>query len=255
MRNLDASPLVHGAHSGNPGQTALQSPFLLHARRVVAGFEPPENWRGDRVTILLLSIVLHSLGGWLWKQATVPVSAPRILNSIEVALVAPRPVAQPVPPVPQPQPVTPPQEAPNPKPKPKPKPVAKAPKRAEPKPEPEESAPAPPAAPSTPMPTATAPPGAPFVEASYQADYLNNPRPRYPDLALQRHWEGLVMLRVRVLTDGRSGEVAVERGSGHGVLDEAAVEAARRWRFVPARRGEETVASWVVIPIEFKLRK
>lgn len=253
MRNLDASPLAHGGHSGNPGLTALQSAFLRHAPGVAAGFDRPETWRLERVVILLLTIALHGLGWWVWKEATIPVTAPRLLNSIEVALVSPQPVVQPAPPVPQPQPVTPPREIPKPQPKPKPTPVAKAQKRAEAKPEPEESAPAPPAAPATPVPSA-APPSAPFVEANYQADYLNNPRPKYPEVALQRHWEGLVTLRVRVLTDGSSGEVAIERSSGHEVLDEAAMEAAKRWKFVPAKRGEEAVATWVLIPIEFKLK-
>lgn len=230
----------------------LQGVFARDARRVVARFDRPEAWRLDRVTILLLTIALHGLGWWVWKEATIPVTAPRLLNSIEVALVSPRPVVQPAPPVQQPQPVTPPQETP--KPKPKPKPVAKVQKRAEAKPEPEESAPAPPAAPSTPTPSATAPSSAPFVEANYRADYLNNPRPKYPEIALQRRWEGLVTLRVRVLTDGSCGEVSIEGSSGHEVLDEAAMEAARHWKFVPAKRGEEAVATWVLVPIEFKLR-
>ncbi|WP_156302684.1 energy transducer TonB, partial [Methylogaea oryzae] len=97
-------------------------------------------------------------------------------------------------------------------------------------------------------------PVAPFVEASYRASYLNNPAPKYPMLAKERHWEGLVVLKVQVLADGSSGGVSVEQSSGHDVLDEAAAEAARHWRFVPAKRGEDNVTSVVLVPIEFKLR-
>ena len=45
----------------------------------------------------------------------------------------------------------------------------------------------------------------------------------------------------------------VERSSGYPRLDEAAVAVVRdRWRFVPARRGEEALAAWVRVPISFE---
>jgi protein TonB len=45
----------------------------------------------------------------------------------------------------------------------------------------------------------------------------------------------------------------LERSAGHQDLDEAAVEAVRRWRFEPARRGNRPMAVWVLIPVTFKL--
>ncbi|MGH8475705.1 MAG: energy transducer TonB, partial [Methylococcales bacterium] len=42
--------------------------------------------------------------------------------------------------------------------------------------------------------------------------------------------------------------------SGHEVLDEAALNAVRRWRFVPAKRAGVAQASWATVPIEFELR-
>jgi protein TonB len=62
------------------------------------------------------------------------------------------------------------------------------------------------------------------------------------------------MLRVHVLEDGRIAEIKVEQSAGHPDLDEAAVESVRRWRFEAARRGDEKVAMWVRIPVEFTLR-
>jgi protein TonB len=97
------------------------------------------------------------------------------------------------------------------------------------------------------------PPPDPFIPAAVNADYLNHPDPDYPSVARSRHWEGEVLLKVLVREDGVSGAVEVQRSSGHEALDEAATEAVRGWRFVPAKRGDMTVASWVTIPISFRL--
>lgn len=64
-----------------------------------------------------------------------------------------------------------------------------------------------------------------------------------------------MVLRVQVHADGTAGEIHVERSSGHGLLDEAAVEQVGEWHFLPARRGDQPVASSVLVPIEFKLKR
>jgi protein TonB len=76
---------------------------------------------------------------------------------------------------------------------------------------------------------------------------------RYPDLARRRGLAGTVLLRVRVAADGTVESAEVATSSGHEILDQAAVEAVRRWRFAPARRGDTAVAHEVRVPIEFKL--
>lgn len=92
------------------------------------------------------------------------------------------------------------------------------------------------------------------AEESARADYLHNPRPVYPAIARRRHWEGRVVLKVRVRTDGTCGQVEVHQSSGHEVLDEAALEAVGSWRFSPAIRGGKPVESWVHVPISFNLQ-
>lgn len=61
------------------------------------------------------------------------------------------------------------------------------------------------------------------------------------------------MLRVRVLENGRVGEVAVDQSAGFRDLDFAAVEAVKQWLFEPARRGKEAVPVWVLLPVKFEL--
>lgn len=75
----------------------------------------------------------------------------------------------------------------------------------------------------------------------------------YPATARQLGIEGTTVLRIRVVEDGQVGEVEVEHSAGHADLDQAAVDAARRWRFEPARRGEQAVAMWVRAPVRFAL--
>jgi protein TonB len=66
-------------------------------------------------------------------------------------------------------------------------------------------------------------------------------------------WEGTVVLRVRVDAQGNAAEVAVAIGSGQPVLDQAAVEAVRRWRFSPALEGGRPVAMVHDVRIRFRL--
>jgi protein TonB len=83
--------------------------------------------------------------------------------------------------------------------------------------------------------------------------YRANPKPEYPPQARDQGLQGLVLLRVRVLPDGKAGEVLVERSSGHAILDQAALRAVKAWLFVPATRNGIAVASWASVPVRFSL--
>lgn len=88
---------------------------------------------------------------------------------------------------------------------------------------------------------------------AFNAAYLRNPAPRYP-LASRRFGEqGTVMLRVLVTPEGQPARVDLEKTSGSAHLDNAAIEAVKGWRFTPARRGNEAVEGWVLVPIVFRL--
>ncbi|MBL8421739.1 MAG: energy transducer TonB [Dechloromonas sp.] len=94
---------------------------------------------------------------------------------------------------------------------------------------------------------------APVSAARYDAAYLHNPRPSYPPLSRRLGEEGKVQLRVRVSPDGQPAAVDLEKSSNFERLDEAARAVVARWRFVPARRGDEAIEATVIVPIVFRL--
>ncbi|MDD2720851.1 MAG: energy transducer TonB [Gallionella sp.] len=95
----------------------------------------------------------------------------------------------------------------------------------------------------------------PIVETApdYKAGYLNNSRPHYPMAARKMNWEGTVILNVEVLALGRCGELNVFKSSGREVLDNAAMQTVKNWRFIPARHGDQAITKWFKVPIQFSL--
>jgi protein TonB len=121
---------------------------------------------------------------------------------------------------------------------------------------PEAPAPAVSVAPQPPAPpVAEIAPAPPIVTvARFDADYLSNPKPIYPVASRRLSEEGKVMLRVKVSPGGTALSVDVKQSCGFPRLDEAAKAAVERWKFVPARRGDEAIESWVSVPVVFSLQ-
>lgn len=86
------------------------------------------------------------------------------------------------------------------------------------------------------------------------AAHLSNPAPVYPAVSRRLREQGRVLFDVYILPDGTVGEIKLKRSSGFARLDEAALEAVRRWRYVPAKRGDEPIPFWYVQPIDFAMR-
>ncbi|GEM_PF-1969863 len=84
-------------------------------------------------------------------------------------------------------------------------------------------------------------------------NYGINPLPKYPPLAREKGYEGTVYLRVLVQADGRVGQLAIDRSSGHEILDRAAADSVKEWAFFPAKKGGKPVESWVLLPVKFAL--
>jgi protein TonB len=197
-------------------------------------------------------------------QAAAP--PPRVKQPPKVAEIpAPPPVVEPppvVPPEPEVRPEPPPVRVETP-----PEPVQAAPPpapvariepdavRVPPPPEPVRAPPPPPApvaaAPPPPAPVAQS---APITEPLYGADYLRNPKPVYPLMSRRMGEQGVVLLRVFVTADGDPRQVVLKEGSGYSRLDRAAQDVVQRWKFVPAKRGDQPVDAWVLVPIRFTLK-
>lgn len=80
-------------------------------------------------------------------------------------------------------------------------------------------------------------------------------RPRYPSAAIQNALEGAVVIEVFVLPSGRVGDARVVQSTGHALLDQAAVEEAkRRWRLLPATRDGVPYAQWHKFRVVFDLQ-
>ncbi|MFH7365169.1 energy transducer TonB [Pseudomonas syringae pv. tagetis] len=201
------------------------------------------------MVLIAASVLIHGVIWWTMQtaQPAVPEVAPQV-PEMTIELTSPTP---PTPEPPPPKPVEKPKVE-------KPKPV----KKVEPVKKPTPPAPTPAAAPSPPAPPTPAPapaapaaPPAPVKESAAVSGLasLGNPPPEYPGLALRRSWEGRVILRIKVLPNGRAGAVEVTKSSGKPVLDEAAVEAVRNWKFIPAKRGDTPIEGFATQTIDFKL--
>ena len=129
----------------------------------------------------------------------------------------------------------------------------------QPKPKPREPDPVPTEAPAvkeTPPEVQNATPPSPVVldaEPDYKADYLNNPRPPYPMVARRMGYHGKVVLDVEVLSEGKAGDVKLHQSSGYDILDNAALQTVKTWRFTPARRFGQAVTQRFLVPIKFSL--
>jgi periplasmic protein TonB len=169
---------------------------------------------------LVLSFALHlaayTMADWAGLFAPQP-PAPRM--SLEAMLILPEIATEP-------PPETRPDEAP-------PEPPVTEPPPAE------SSPPPPPAAPVA----AVSPPQAEFKPATKSA-----PPEFYPHEAVRRGLEGEALVAVTLDGRGRVIGARLERGSGHAILDQAAVRAALALKSVPGGSGE------TMLPVSFRLK-
>lgn len=168
---------------------------------------------------------------------------------------------------PAPEQVIKPQPKPEPKPLPKPEPV-KPKKRQPPKAKPLPKAPpseravqAPVSEPEVVKPVKTAPAkakpaAAPAIQPpSAEAQGLQNRAPKYPQLSRKKKEQGTVLLKLLVKADGTVGNINVAKSSGFSRLDQAALQAVKHWRFVPAKQQGKAIDFWYEMPMTFELNQ
>ncbi|HEY5758313.1 MAG TPA: energy transducer TonB [Steroidobacter sp.] len=81
----------------------------------------------------------------------------------------------------------------------------------------------------------------------------NRVEPTYPSASRRAGEEGTVRLKVLVDEKGRPKDVAVATSSGFPRLDQAAMEAVRKWRFEAATNGTSAISAWTQVAITFRL--
>lgn len=93
----------------------------------------------------------------------------------------------------------------------------------------------------------------PSDKPTVTARATHRPAPRYPAVAERRGIEGFVTLRLRVDERGRVTEAVVVKSEPKDTFDKAAIDAAKRYRFSPARAGTRAVQSTVQQTIRFQV--
>ena len=88
--------------------------------------------------------------------------------------------------------------------------------------------------------------GVSIPHATYQ------PPAEYSDQARKRKIQGIVMLSAVVTSTGDVTDIRVTKSMGYG-LDEKAVEALRRWKFLPSMKDGKPVSVEITIEQNFHL--
>lgn len=93
----------------------------------------------------------------------------------------------------------------------------------------------------------------PFWKVEVKPKPINIPVPNYPEMARTAGIEGQAVVEALVDVDGKVADARILKSSGNTALDQAAVEAAMRATFSPAKQRDQAVRVWVSIPFRFTL--
>ena len=90
----------------------------------------------------------------------------------------------------------------------------------------------------------------PYCKLEIKPKPLKNPVPNYPYEAKKRGIEGMTVVKMLVDTDGSVMDL---KSSGNQLLDEAALDAAKKSTFSPAEHNGKKVRVWASRPFIFRL--
>ena len=102
--------------------------------------------------------------------------------------------------------------------------------------------------------TLTATPPVQTGSSTSKPAIISSLRPVYPRIARDSGWEGTVIVRTLIDTNGVPSQTKIRKSCGHPTLDQAAQAAVKNWKFQPAKDGNIPIAKWVDIPIKFNLK-
>jgi len=101
--------------------------------------------------------------------------------------------------------------------------------------------------------TAQAPPAAPVAVNNLDERLIDYQLPRYPLESRRKKEQGTLLVRLLIGRDGRVAEASIARSCGFPRLDEAFLQAVRKWRWRPEIRDGEAVEVRGVMPFTWNI--
>lgn len=110
-------------------------------------------------------------------------------------------------------------------------------------------------APPPPKPVAVSapPPSGPVTVGDIDERLIDYSLPRYPIESRRKKEQGTVTVRLLIGADGRVVETSIAESSGFERLDQAFLQAVRKWRWRPLMRDGQAVAMRALMPFTWKL--
>ena len=90
-----------------------------------------------------------------------------------------------------------------------------------------------------------------FVDLSEKPKEIHRVVPVYPELAKRANIQGMVVVQVLIDTRGNVEDIRIFKSNL--MLDEAAITAARQFKFTPGKQRDRLVKVWMSIPFHFRL--
>ena len=90
------------------------------------------------------------------------------------------------------------------------------------------------------------------VAYDHRPEIITAPAPEYPEFAKTARISGRVVLDLLIDEKGHVRDVFIIQGVMG--LNEAAIDAAKRWTFTPAKKNGAPVAAWYELPMDFHLQ-
>jgi periplasmic protein TonB len=85
-----------------------------------------------------------------------------------------------------------------------------------------------------------------------QANLISQVSPVYPQQAREARVQGVVLMQATIGRDGAVQDIRVI--SGHPLLNEAAIEAVRQWRYRPQMLSGQPIEVVTTITVNFSMR-
>lgn len=101
--------------------------------------------------------------------------------------------------------------------------------------------------------TAQAPTAAPVAVSDLEERLVDYQLPRYPLESRRKKEHGTLLVRLLIGRDGRVAEASIARSCGFPRLDEAFLQAVRKWRWRPELRDGEPVEVRGVMPFTWNI--